>query len=300
MERKSFFSLPREIRDQIYKLCLLSTEPLQPLTLTDRSWADMGGFSPRLFRASKAVHAEACAVFYGQNRFEFPDPFLHWNLDEFLENIGSSAAYLGHALIPFPRTECLMVGGTTLDSNDLGIAASLRRRCPNLKTLSTEYMSTYATLELNLMGQEPALRRDALAVIDAHFRSLPSLQRIIVQMHEGSLADAELRGGIEGMGWVICTEDEREDRLNNGRAGRFRYFVPSLRTVGSAHTIDTLPEDAHQAEEDDHADAVSDDGDEAWVDTDSDSDLDSSDWQSDDYDSDPYGDHWGDNFWYAS
>ncbi|KAK8136969.1 hypothetical protein PG984_004909 [Apiospora sp. TS-2023a] len=165
MEGKSFFSLPREIRDQIYTLCLVTTDTLRPLGPHNRFQI---GLAIRLLRASKAVHAEACPVFYGpQNRFGFPISIDARLVDGFLAHIGVGAAHLGHVLVSFPD-------------------------------------------------------------FDAHFRSIPSLRRVVVQLRQDSalLDDAEKRGEIEGRGWEVCTDDCREaDELE--RQGAIRAMGTS-------------------------------------------------------------------------
>ncbi|KAK7953293.1 hypothetical protein PG988_013987 [Apiospora saccharicola] len=218
MEGTSFFSLPREIRDQIYELCLVSTATLQPLERSQR------GLAVHLLRASTAVHAEACAVLYGQNRFEFVDPVRARTLDASLARIGAAAAaHLRHVLIPFPRLASVGPGpgATTLNPNDVALAASLRRRCPRLRTLSTEYLSTFVMLGSEVARLEPPLRREVLALLDAHFRSVgPSLRRIIVRLHEEDVfhLGAGRTEEIESRGWAVCTDDDDDDvRPGDGR-----------------------------------------------------------------------------------
>ncbi|KAK8054618.1 hypothetical protein PG994_009685 [Apiospora phragmitis] len=224
VEEKPFFSLPREIRDQIYKLCLLSSETLQPLY----AWSRMNkGFAIKLLRTSKTVHAEACSVFYGQNRFDFSDSFYFINVMDFtnfalakevgsfLEKIGSSAEYLGNAVIAFPQYARIELGNTALAPQNMAIIASLRRRCPNLRNLLTDLASTFINLEHQLLGRERPLRHEALALVDAHFRSIPSLQHIIVQVHEVHLSDDKFREDIERLGWTLSAEEIRERTKKN-------------------------------------------------------------------------------------
>ena len=88
-----FFKLPREVRDQIYHLCLVisydvileptgwekaAMERANCFQRQGRVVNDPDGFGPRnrptvaLMRVSKAIHLEASLVFYGRNRFRLP------------------------------------------------------------------------------------------------------------------------------------------------------------------------------------------------------------------------------------
>ena len=88
-----FFKLPREVRDEIYDLCLVIS---YDIILEPAGWEkaamerancfqrqgpevnDPDGFGPRnrptvaLLRVSKSLHLEASLVFYGRNRFRLP------------------------------------------------------------------------------------------------------------------------------------------------------------------------------------------------------------------------------------
>ncbi|KAK8062890.1 hypothetical protein PG997_014987 [Apiospora hydei] len=150
MEQRSLFSLPREIRDQVYQQCLQFLEALQPLA--KRSRTNRGCAIP-LLRTNKTVHAEACPVFYGQNRFAFPYINLPEDIVAFLQRIGSrNAGYIRHVRIPFPLLQHIKLGGKmALRPDDVEILASLRRGCPDLRTLSSDRQSTHVCMEKKLL-----------------------------------------------------------------------------------------------------------------------------------------------------
>jgi hypothetical protein len=69
--RLSFLDLPRELRDIIYELSLVSTETIDVCQLaTPLRNAKNLGISTALLRASRQIHHEALEVIYGLNTFE--------------------------------------------------------------------------------------------------------------------------------------------------------------------------------------------------------------------------------------
>ncbi|KAK8070412.1 hypothetical protein PG997_010615 [Apiospora hydei] len=75
--------LPRELRDHIYKFCLVDTTGL--------------------LRVNKTVHHEANLVFYSQNIFDFSDARPD-QVARLLDRIGpAKAAQIRHIIVPFPH-----------------------------------------------------------------------------------------------------------------------------------------------------------------------------------------------------
>ena len=69
--RLSFLDLPRELRDIIYELSLVSTETIDVCQLaTPLRNAKKLGISTTLLRVSRQIHHEALEVIYGLNTFE--------------------------------------------------------------------------------------------------------------------------------------------------------------------------------------------------------------------------------------
>ncbi|KAK7959182.1 uncharacterized protein PG986_004036 [Apiospora aurea] len=263
MEQTSFFSLPRETRDQIYQQCLLPLEALQPLS--KRSWTNRG-FAIPLLRTNKTVHTEACPVFYGQNRFAFPYITLSGDIDAFLQRIGSrNAGSIRHVRIPFPLLQHIKLGGRmALRPDDVEVLASLQRGCPELRTLSTDRQSTHVCMKKRLLWRKRPVRREALGLADAHFRSIPPLMHVIVQVDEFSLFDKRLEDVMRRMEWTISAEDCRlwNERMED--PAEWKAFLkgsgevgPYSSSIDNGRTVDPR--------------AVDDDGNDAWTDTDSDS-----------------------------
>ncbi|KAH8677976.1 hypothetical protein BX600DRAFT_506967 [Xylariales sp. PMI_506] len=81
----NFFNLPRELRDQIYELCLVHHEPLR---FDGGYWGQK--FGAGLLRTSKTTHHEASALFYSHNHFDFTFTTSE-KATSFLETIGHNA-----------------------------------------------------------------------------------------------------------------------------------------------------------------------------------------------------------------
>lgn len=99
--RKSFLDLPRELRDIIYELCLVSTEAIDVRQLATPSYSlKKLGISTACLRVSRQLYREALEVMYGLNTFEAKislDPRIPHSYDHDLKS-------------------CAQRGGRTFDS----------------------------------------------------------------------------------------------------------------------------------------------------------------------------------------
>lgn len=62
----NFFSLPRELRDQIWELVHLHQELIDPRV----DYNLRQKLTPELLRVNQSIHREASSPFYAQNRFD--------------------------------------------------------------------------------------------------------------------------------------------------------------------------------------------------------------------------------------
>ncbi|KAL8926572.1 MAG: hypothetical protein Q9208_002899 [Pyrenodesmia sp. 3 TL-2023] len=198
----NFFSLPREIRDQIYEPVLLHQEPINPWVDDNRQQK----LSPGLLRANKTVHREASSLFYARNRFDFtmgtPD-----DIASFLGQIGrSNVDYIRHINVEFPRFLHLNPGDVALEDESVGILANIQSSCTGLKTLTTPMDSTDAMVVKLAALVHPQVVTEALRLVNIHFRAIPSLQGIIVEAYEDGLID-HIRLEMESHGWTIRTRE---------------------------------------------------------------------------------------------
>ncbi|KAG4276881.1 hypothetical protein FPRO04_14234 [Fusarium proliferatum] len=171
----SFLSLPGELRNTIYEIILLQSEPIDP-------WLRYGLQVPTgLFCVSKTVHREASLLFYSQNRLDFGgrDPE---KLASFLKQIGPrNAKSIQHIIIDFPEFLYLDPGDVTIEEKSLSILGSIMSSCTGLITLKTSLYST-SSMELRLDNLDHFnLATEALHLVDTHFRAMPSLSEIILE-----------------------------------------------------------------------------------------------------------------------
>ncbi len=207
----NLFSLPRELRDQIYEPVLLHQELIDP-------WVDHNRrqkLTPGLLRANKTVHREASSLFYAQNRFDFTMGTPE-DISSFLGQIGrNNADYIRHICVEFPKFLYLDHGEVTLEDDSVGILANIQSGCANLSTLTTSLYSKNA-MELRLDALDnPKVVTEALKLVNTHFRAISSLQGIIVEVYEDG-PSGHMRRQIESHGWTIriteYVEEEDFDR----------------------------------------------------------------------------------------
>ena len=214
----NFFSLPREVRDQIYEPVLLHQELIDLWVDYDRRQK----LTPGLLRANKTVHREASSLFYAQNRFDFTMGTPE-DVASFLGQIGrNNADYIRHICVDFPKFLYLDPGGVTLEDDSVGILANIQSGCANLSTLTTSLYSTNA-MELRLDALDnPKVMTEALKLVDTHFRAISSLQEIIIEVYEEGPSD-HIRRKIESHGWTISIKEYVEEEAFDRSFSDFEY-----------------------------------------------------------------------------
>lgn len=194
----NFLDLPSELRNQVYELCLLHKEPIDP-------WKDYNPqqeLTPGLLRANKTIHHEASSFFYAKNCFNFTMG-THENVALFLGTIGrKNAGCIQHIYVHFPNLRDLELGKVTLDEGSISIFANIQSSCANLSTLITSLDSTNATaLELDALDF-PKIVTEALTLVNTCFRAILSLQDIIVEVYENSPSE-HMKREMESHGWTV-------------------------------------------------------------------------------------------------
>jgi hypothetical protein len=202
----NFFSLPRELRDQIYVLVLLHEEPLDP-------WAEIfprKKLTPGLFRANKTIHHETTSLFYNQSIFELGTGTPR-NIASFLEQIGrSNADCIRHIHIDFPRLY-VNTGYVYLNNYNLGVLVNIRSGFAFLSTLTMSQMDRKAHIApLDVSPDvdsfaptaEFEIITEGLKLVDINIRAIASLQDVIVELYEDGLSD-HIRGEMKRLGWKI-------------------------------------------------------------------------------------------------
>ena len=159
---------------------------------------------------NKVVQREASPLFYGQNRFSLIRDTPE-EIALFLEQIGcKNAGYIRHILIDFPKFLYLDPGDITLEEDSISILASIWNSCANLTTLTTSLYSTYA-MEFRLDNLEHhTVVNEALKLVDNHFRAIPSLQEIVLEVYEDG-PSGHIRGKMKSHRWTLSTTENVEE-----------------------------------------------------------------------------------------
>jgi hypothetical protein len=208
----NFFDFAIEIRLKIYSELLVHSEPIVFV-------ADYGPLSPPLFRSkkeglcpallrvNKKAHSEASSLLYSNNRFRFPDIFVSTlsatnspHVAPFLRQIGPQASLIRHICITF----------LTFDDFRHDRAILYEAHIKNLELIRDTFTSI-TTLELLLpldsanyaFGDSP-IATEALNLLDARFKAIPSLKEIIVdfQMYAAEdLSDYWIK--MHDRGWTV-------------------------------------------------------------------------------------------------
>ena len=175
---------------------LLHQQPIDPWAAYPET------FTPGLLRVNRAIHSEATPLFYGQNRFDFTGNYLKM-VPSFLEHIGSkNSGYIQHVYIDFPRFLHLRPGSVTFEKSSLTALTNVQSSCANLKTLKTCLYTTNA-MELTLDNLENfEVATEALKLVDTRFRSISSLQDIILEAYKDAPSE-DLRERMMSHGWKI-------------------------------------------------------------------------------------------------
>ncbi|TGO12262.1 hypothetical protein BTUL_0091g00060 [Botrytis tulipae] len=203
----NILSLPRELRNKIYEellVCKSSIDIDSQLRFLPRD------LTQGLLFTCRTIHGEATSVFYAQNIFEFD----LWNAQGFLNKIGPiNASCIRRIAITFPAFYDL--ANIELQVNDSQGLSRIQNDCTSLITLETGLESTNAWQtrldeldNLNVVAE-------ALALVNSHFRTIPSLQNITVNLYEEGPGDY-IRREMINHGWTIkTTENPKSDHDPN-------------------------------------------------------------------------------------
>lgn len=212
----SFLSLPGELRNRIYELVLVREEHSYEWEEIWRHIYHPKGLTVGLLCASKIIHQEATPVFYGQNRFDFSGA-LPDHVSSFFYQLGKrNASYIRDVNIDFPDVSFLD-GVVSLERDAPNTLEIIRGACDNLITLTASLENTDRVENRLAALDDHNIASEALALVDARFRSFPSVQTIIVEVYEDAPCD-HIRKTMESHGWLLRTT-ERERVESDGSPG---------------------------------------------------------------------------------
>lgn len=211
----NLFSLPRKIRNIIYRRVLVV---LHPLFLFQDTGSRVETFAPEmpprwlaLLYTNRQVYDEASTVLYGSNRFTFVDATQHQHelIRSFLNCIGSvNAGSLSHICINFPVAESVgHRGKVVLRKDSLHTLKLLRDKCTSLTTLETQIHSQHSSGLIIIDPNNLQFFREALLQFDAQLKAMCSLEKVIIRFYDRTPIPGvtEL---MQGFGWVILQGDD--------------------------------------------------------------------------------------------
>ena len=129
----------------------------------------------------------------------------------FLRTIGrTNADYIQHVCVAFPNFHYREQGDVILSDGSISIFASIQSSCTNLSTLTAFAYST-ETMEdsLDALG-DPEIVAEALKLVDARFRAILSLKKIIVGVYDDD-PSCSIRREMKNRGWTIITTEYEEE-----------------------------------------------------------------------------------------
>jgi hypothetical protein len=205
----NFVDLPEPIRNKIYTSVLVVLHPLylfqEPGTRVETFAPDRPKQWLALIYTNRQISREASAALYGVNHFHLIDDTQQqvYLLRSFLDCIGSrNAASLLHICINFPVMESVddQPGKSKLRDDSLQCFKLLHDKCTNLSTLETLVHHKNS----GVFRKTDEFLREALPPIDAQFKTIPSLKRIIVQVvvHDG-VPTTSAKDFMQELGWVV-------------------------------------------------------------------------------------------------
>jgi hypothetical protein len=206
----NFLSLPGELRNNIYEQLLVLQEPIVCPTRPWRWHSPLRALHPELLLANKTVHREASSLLYAQNHFNLT-MCTSEHVASFLDQIGRhNASHIRLICIDFPDFRDLGQPNVALEDDSVRILAKIQSDCTNLSTLITSLASTDA-MGLTLYALDsPQIAGEALALADARFRAISSLEEVVVKVYE-DCPSVDIRRKMEGHGWTISVTERVED-----------------------------------------------------------------------------------------
>ncbi|KAJ5138967.1 uncharacterized protein N7515_003815 [Penicillium bovifimosum] len=194
----SLLSLPSELRIEIFKYLLVQREPIEVVNLWNLG---LHGLEPNILSTNKLFLVEGRPLLYGYNCFRFGPDSSRLALPYFIDDIGSiNASHLWNIYIDFPEV-CKIGDEVSLHDASLRMLEIIQAKCTNLRTLTTLAETTYQ-MEAELESFDSKVCDKALGLVAAHFRTIASLQKIVVEVYEEG-PSLDIRKKMESLGWIL-------------------------------------------------------------------------------------------------
>ncbi|KEF51026.1 uncharacterized protein A1O9_12910 [Exophiala aquamarina CBS 119918] len=209
----NFSDIAPEIRQKIYLKLLVHPEstdfvadrgpPSPPLFRRQRD-----GLCPAILCVSKMIHREASPLLYSHNRFRFPEVFTSApsastsaHIRPFFDQIGSYASHIRHICVPFPSFDYPQPTRALLHEVHIKNLELIRDTCTGVETLELSVPPEHCNYALS----HSVIAAEALNLLDMHFKSIPSLKEIIVNlnMYPQRAPSDDLTKKMKNYGWTV-------------------------------------------------------------------------------------------------
>lgn len=207
----SFLNLPPRVRNNIYKRLLVLGHPIhifqEPNSPIESFAPDRPSRWLALLHTSRQISTESSAVLYGMNHFHLEDitPLQASLLRSFLDCVGPmNAASLSYLCVNFPVAERIddQAGRVELRTDSLQSVRLLQEKCTKLTNLETivHYKNS------SIFREPDDFLREALSLIDARLRAIPSLRKIIIRFADfDGIPTASAKGFMRELGWTVVS-----------------------------------------------------------------------------------------------
>lgn len=199
--RVSFVSLPAEIRIEIYKHLLVGRRPISP-------WNIHRKLVPNLLFANTMTFHEARSLLYRYSCFDFSWR-SYGQICQFFDVIGrTKTSHIQYIRVDFPQLRDIE-DNISLEKDSALTMALIQSRCTSLKCLIAAPHST-ESMEYKLdWFDNPKICERALALVDTHFRTIPSLRETIIEVHEDG-PSSYIRKKMKILGWILVLVEKVE------------------------------------------------------------------------------------------
>lgn len=206
--QSNILRLPREVRDNIYRMVFYVAHPLYLFQDTDSQIEVFGPERPpqwlALLHVNRQIHAEAAESLFGTVHFVLLDEKRAQGclLKAFLTRIGpANSASLSHLSMDFPNLEGTMEELKMRDDS-LQRFQSLQESCTNLTTLEISFSARHSRDLNRLAGESLPLIKEALSQINSQLQVVPSLQNIVVRVTAPNPA-VSIMDCMRSLGWNV-------------------------------------------------------------------------------------------------
>lgn len=163
-------------------------------------WRERRRIYAEILCTNKKAYSEGSAILYSRNTFQFP--LIQQNLctrgtgrthaahigtpiiAPFITQIRSQASLIRHVRINFPYVS---TGPQVLWPGFMEALAALRDNCPDLASLELAFFLKCHRNDWNI----PLLTKGDMQLLDSHFRTMPSLRGITIDIYSDPYQEAE-------------------------------------------------------------------------------------------------------------